>query len=96
MPGRLHQQVTPRLIHPIQDFQSRAGLQPQHCRTPGLIDLDAADGTIHASLARAVLARVEGRADAADEDERGVGALWRSANDFARTNGRGIHVSLLP
>src|SRR5207253_10687610 len=57
---------------------------------PALIDADGADGVGFPGILRAVLAPRPRCADAADEIERGIEALWQFDRDLAVADSEGV------
>src|SRR5262249_8956131 len=92
VPRHLQHQIAPRPAHPIKHHQVGAGLDPRERLSPALVDDEGANGVGFARIFRAVLAPRPGRADAADEIERGVKLCRQFDRDFAIADAEGVVV----
>src|SRR5881398_492023 len=90
MSRHLQHQIASRPAHPIKHHEVTAGLHATECLGPALIDADGADGVGFAGILRAVLAPRPRCADAADEIERGIEALWQFDRDLAVADSEGV------
>src|SRR5262249_36310383 len=91
-PRHLHHQIAARPAHPIKHDEMTAGLDPGERLGPALVDQDGANGVGFTGIFRAVLAPRPGRADAADEIERGVELFRELSRDLAVANAEGFVV----
>jgi hypothetical protein len=73
-------------MQPIEHFDARVAFEPVERSHPWLENLDTANRTVRAPLARGNEARGPGRADAADEDEARIARGRHFGGDFGGTN----------
>src|SRR5690606_41691803 len=70
-------------MQPVKHLDALVFLQPLKPRPIRLVDLDPANGTVRRALPGAIVPRFEGRANAPDEDEAGIGAIWQRHLELA-------------
>src|SRR5262245_22076354 len=84
--GALLHEIASRQVKPVQDLQALELVDAVERVLPAIEDLDPADRTVGPAMARRHQPRGPWRADAADEDEAGVGGGWQIDRDLAVTN----------
>jgi hypothetical protein len=95
MPRHLQHEIAPRLVHPIEDEEVRAGLDASQRRGKARVDLQRADGVGFTRVLRALLAPGPRRSHPADEIEMGVELLRQGDRDLALSNAEIIAHALL-
>ena len=92
MPRHLQNQIAPRPVHPIKHDQMGATFDVGERLRPARVDLEGADGIGFARILGAVGAPGPGRADAADEIERGVEGVGQLDGNLAVPDAEGVIV----
>src|SRR5262249_3212311 len=90
MARHLQHEIAARAVHPIKRDEMRAGFDAGERGRPARVYFDRADRVRLARVLRTLVARLPGRADAADEIERGVEFFRQLDSDLAVADPEGV------